>query len=76
MLEGGEGVERLLVCRLAILAMRYGDAKLVAGVVCKALEGEDDVIALFLENKNYKSAIAIKDVNGINRIIKVVKNDD
>ncbi len=37
---------------------------------------DDDVISLFLENGNYKSAIKIKDINGINRIIKVVKNDD
>ena len=37
---------------------------------------EEDVIRLFLENGNYKTATAIKDINGINRIIKVVKNDD
>lgn len=40
------------------------------------LNQEDDVIKIFLENGNYKSADVIKDINGINRIIKVVKNDD
>jgi release factor glutamine methyltransferase len=39
------------------------------------IEQEEDVIKLFLENGNYKSAEAIKDINGINRIIKVVRND-
>ena len=37
---------------------------------------DDDVVKLFLENGNYKSATKIQDINGINRIIKVVKNDD
>ena len=36
---------------------------------------DEEVIKLFLENGNYKSANAIKDINGINRIIKVVRND-